>query len=173
MSENHSDDDVQLSLEDTLKRFASTKGAGAPKPPKIDRRAETSKANMAKARAAKIEALRRKREEEANQIELDGDESEDSDSDEEELVLNRKKKVDFAGMDNFNQVVPGISPHISNDRIMEMMMALALGNQKQKVKPKKKVVRKTVIQLPTPAAAAPVAPPNPKMENMRRILLNN
>ena len=78
MSHDYSDDDEQLSLTNTLKRFASTKGAGAPKAPKVDKRTETSKTNMAKARAAKLEALRKKREEEANEYEIVESDSEES-----------------------------------------------------------------------------------------------
>ena len=128
MSHDYSDDE-QLSLTNTLKRFASTKGAGILKEPKVDKRTETSKANMAKARAAKLEALRKKREEEANEYEIEDSDSEESDSDDEELIIKRKPQKGGRG-----GRAPPAAAAVSDDRIgrIEMMLAQLAQHRKER-----------------------------------------
>lgn len=164
MSHDYSEDEEQLSLTNTLKRFASTKGAGALKTPKVDKRTETSKANMAKARAAKLEALRKKREEEENEYEIEESDSEESDSDGEELII-KKRKPQKGGRGG--RAPPAAA---SDSRIERIEMLLAQLAQQQK---RKKPVKKTVIQVggaqPVAAPAAPVH--NPKADALKRNLL--
>lgn len=157
-----SEPEQQVSLASVLSRYKSTKGAA-------DKRKETSKANMAKARAAKLEALRRKKEEEENEFGLDDESDDDSEEDseeEEELVIKKAKRqprkaasqVQFQENDRLRQ-------------IEEAILVLAQKANKSKAKPKKKPVRKTtVIQVGVPQKAAPAA--TPKVAGMVKDILD-
>lgn len=152
-------DEQELALKRVLGRYKSTKGDA-------DKRKETSKLNMAKARAAKLSGLKAKKIEEDNQYELPmSDESEDDDesSDEEDLILKRRKPQKGRG---------GAPPAATSDRMQrmeEMIMQLALQRTKQNKK-KKAPSRRTVIQL-APAAATAVAVSNPTAELLKRNIL--
>lgn len=114
-------------------------------PVKVDKRKQSSKNNMEKARLAKIEQLKQKRllQEQQNIYEINEEASSDSSDDSEvEYVLQKinkqKKKTKPAAVDN------------SNDRIQQlenMLLALAGGMKKQKKQ--KKVKNKTIIHLPS------------------------
>jgi hypothetical protein len=166
MNQEFSDDDQQVALTQVLSKYKSTKG-------EADRRRETSKANMAKARAAKLEALRKKKEVESNQIEIgdsddDSDFSEDSESDYEDIVL--KKKPAQKGRGRQAPVDEDTIAQLVQQQLAQLLSQK--GGKKKKAAAKKPTVRKkTVIQLNTPAAAAAPAA-NPHVDAMKRSILN-
>lgn len=157
-----SDGEQQIDLTKVLSRYKSTKGAA-------DKRKETSKANMAKARAAKLAGLRQKKEEQASSYDLDysddsEDDSDESESDDEELVIRKKKPQKGKGQVEFQE----------NDRLRMMeeaiMMLAQKAQKKSKAKPKKKPVRKTtVIQVGVPQAVPAAA--NPKVSGLKHNIL--
>ena len=167
MNQEFSDDEQQVALTQVLSKYKSTKG-------EADRRRETSKANMAKARAAKLEALRKKKEEESNQIEIgdsddDSDFSEDSESDYEDIVLKKKPPAQ-KGRGRQAQVDEDTIAQLVQQQLAQLLSQQ--GGKKKKAAAKKPTVRKkTVIQLNTPApATAPSA--NPHVDAMKRSILN-
>jgi hypothetical protein len=164
------DDDYDARISSTLRRFSSTKGAVA-KPPKVDKRSETSKANMAKARAAKLAGLQAKKETRAQQVEEseeEGEDSEDSeDSDDDtDFVITKGKPQKGKGK---GRAAPPAPPVAADPRLDLLWMLAQKGMQKTK---KKAPVRKTNIHVHTPAApvAAPVV--NQKVEALRQSCLN-
>jgi hypothetical protein len=174
MSDNEQEDQGQMSeLAKVLSRYKSTKGDA-------DKRKETSKLNMAKARAAKLEKL--KQEKQVKQVKQqqqqdsyeyeDDDSSEDDseDSEEEELVLRPrgKKKQQVKQQQGTGRM----------DMLEKAILMLAeRTTKKAKAKPKKKAVRKTtVIQVnPAPQQApvpkGPAAAPTKQVELMMNDLL--
>jgi len=89
MSDHEQEDQGQMSeLAKVLSRYKSTKGDA-------DKRKETSKLNMAKARAAKLEKLKQEKQvkqQDSFEYEDADDSSDDSeDSEEEELVLRPRR----------------------------------------------------------------------------------
>ena len=87
------DEEQQRGLENVLKRYQQ-KGTGSASAA-ADKRQETSKLNMAKARAAKIAKLRAQKEEQDNTYEVSEDDDDDDDyteSDEDEYIPPKKKK---------------------------------------------------------------------------------
>ena len=167
-----SDDETHDRLAGALLKFNSTKGRGV-KEPKIDKRSESSKVNMAKARAAKValsQTMRQKREQE---IEVsDEDDSEDSESEEEEeYVLKKAKKGKGKGK---GQAAPpaATSADLRIDKL-EFLLEQHIKNQKGKGK-KKAPVRKTIIHVaPATAASQPViAQPNPKAADAKKEVLS-
>ena len=165
------DDDYDARISSTLRRFSSTKGAVA-KPPKVDKRSETSKANMAKARAAKLAGLHAKKETRAQQVEEseeEGEDSEDSeDSDDDtDFVITKGKPQKGKGK---GRAAPPAPPVAADPRLDLLWMLAQKGMRKTK---KKAPVRKTNIHVHTPAV--PVAAPpvvNQKAEALRQSCLN-
>jgi hypothetical protein len=161
MSENDYSDSEQISLSNVLQKYKSTKGAA-------DKRRETSKANMAKARAAKLAALKQKKEQAEREIEVDDsdsdDDSEDSDGSDSsddgggELVIKKLKRQ-----------VGGSAGNARIERLEKAIMLLAKQKQKQKGGKKAPVKRKTVIQVNQPPVIT--SAPNPKAEVMKHSIL--
>ena len=162
MSENDYSDSEQISLSNVLQKYKSTKGAA-------DKRRETSKANMAKARAAKLAALKQKKEQAEREIEVDDSDSDDdsddsddsdgSDDDGGELVIKKLKRQ-----------VGGSAGNARIERLEKAIMLLAKQKQKQKGGNKKAPVkRKTVIQVNQPPVIT--STPNPKAEVMKHSIL--
>ena len=156
MSDSEFSENERVSLNNVLQKYKSTKGAA-------DKRKETSKANMAKARAAKLAALKKKKEEEANQIHIEdssSDDSEDSGSsdsddsgDDGDLVIKKLKRSKGGNAD---------SSRIA--RIEEALIQLAM--QKGKGKKKKPAVKKkTVIQLNHPTSTHVPNPNSAALKN--------
>jgi len=153
------DDQSQSQLTSVLQRYASTKGKGAVAAKAADKRTETSKLNMAKARAAKLAGLQKKKESRAFEIdESEDSESEDS-SDDEDLVITKKKSQKGG---------KGGAPAASSDRLSKIEEAIMLlAQQKAKKKPQK---RKTVINVSAPQSAT--APANQKAQALKNNILN-
>ena len=153
MSDSEFSENERVSLNNVLQKYKSTKGAA-------DKRKETSKANMAKARAAKLTALKKKKEEEANQIHIEDSSSDDSDSsdsddsgDDGDLVIKKLKRSKGGNAD---------SSRIA--RIEEALIQLAM--QKGKGKKKKPAVKKkTVIQLNHPTSTHVPNPNSAALKN--------
>jgi len=159
-SEQENAEQEQSVLGDVIRRYNSTRGKGNKVPPP-DKRSITSKANMAKARAAKLEILAADREvreakltKKAAKREIEvSDSSEDEDEDdesEEELVISAKKKTQKGG----GRAPPAAAP--ADDKLYRLeQMVMQLAQQGGKKKKKKPIPRKkTVIQINQPAPAA-------------------
>ena len=169
MSDHEQEDQGQMSeLAKVLSRYKSTKGDA-------DKRKVTSKTNMAKARAAKLEKLKQekqvKQQQQDSYLEYD-DSSEDSDDDdddsseEEELVLRPKRgKAKQQGTGRMDMLEKAI------------LMLAERTAKKPKAKPKKKPTRKTtVIQVnplvpQQPQQPPPTAAPTKQVELMMSDLL--
>lgn len=160
-------DDEQVKLTSILSRYKSTKGDA-------DKRKETSKDNMAKARAAKLAQLKEKKEK-ANrrqEIEVSDSESdaeseseEESDSDGEEFVLKKAQKGKGKGR---QETDPVDDARLKKLQMYEMMDEFIRQKTNGK-KPKPKGSRKTVIQInQAPKAAAQV---DPKYEILKQNIL--
>ncbi len=147
MSESESDHEVveeetvpKADVPPPRKRYQSTKGDN-------DKRKTTSKANMEKARQAKLAQIKREKELANSQFEiLDSDSGSDSSSSEEELVISKVKK---SKKKLHTSPVRGSGKAVADsriDRLEAIMMNLAKTAQK---KAKKKVIqKKTIVQLP-------------------------
>jgi hypothetical protein len=144
-------DDEQTKLARVLARYKSTKGDA-------DKRKETSKLNVAKARAAKLAALQATKSKMSSIEESDSDEEmdseeEDEESDGEELIIAKKSKKGGGRRGG----APPADDRMA--RLEQMMLQVAMQNKK---KAKKKPTRKVVnIQIASPATAqAPVNNPH-------------
>lgn len=151
-----SDSAEQSKLTQVLGRYKSTKGDA-------DKRKQTSKTNMAKARAAKIAQLKAKKEEEAGEIEISGTDEESESEEEEELVLT-KKSLKGKGKGR------GGAPASASNERMDMLEAaiLALASKKQ---PKRKPIHKKTVIHVTPAAAVSTPKVNAGAEAMKRSII--
>ena len=180
MSDNEQEDQGQMSeLAKVLSRYKSTKGDA-------DKRKETSKLDMAKARAVKLEKL--KQEKQVKQVkqqdsyeyedtdDTDDEDSDSDDSEEEELVLRPKKKTpkQYAVK---QQEGTGTGGRMDMLEKAILMLAERTTKKAKNTKPKKKAVRKTtVIQVnPAPQQApvpkGPAAAPTKQVELMMNDLL--
>jgi len=164
MSDHEQEDQGQMSeLAKVLSRYKSTKGDA-------DKRKETSKLNMAKARAAKLEKLKQEKEEKAQQYEYDDDSEDNSDdsddSEQEELVLRPKQ-----GKQKKQQGTGGTGSG-RMDMLEKAILMLAENAQKKKAKPKKKPARKTTVIQVTPTV--PQQPtPQPTLSKKAEMLMND
>lgn len=170
MSDSEGEQPQVISLEDTLARFNSSKGSGIAKG-LADRRKETSKANMAKARAAKIAKLKQKKEEESRQIEVDPetDEYSEQSSSDDELYIKKSKRNHPTSAAKKRSVVVRDDDTARRMEAIEMAVLSMLKDQK---KVKKKPVRKTVIQLPPASQPIPIPQPNRKVEVLKHNILD-
>jgi len=176
MSDYEEDDEQQRGLENILKRYKQ-KGAGSPSAASVDRRHETSKTNMAKARAAKIAKLKAQKQVQTNTIQVseDDDDGEYSDSDGEEIPAPRKTPQ--KGKGRFRQTSGAVDDgRIARLEQMEMRLAalaarLDRDNKQRRMPPKQ---RKTAvnIQIAPPAASIATRVSNPKSEQLRQSVLN-
>ncbi len=169
MSDHEQEDQGQMSeLTKVLSRYKSTKGDA-------DKRKETSKLNMAKARAAKLEKLKQAKEvkqqkqQDSYEYEDDSEDSdEDSDSDDEEdteLVLRPKgKKQQVKQQEGTGRM----------DMLEKAILMLAeRTTKKAKAKPKKKpAVRKTTVIQVNPAPVPKTPAPSKKVELLKDDILN-
>ena len=152
------DEEQQRGLENVLRRYQQ-RGTGSSS--SSDKRQETSKVNMAKARAAKIAKLCAQKEERDNTIEVSEDDDDDddySDSDGEEYIAPKKKaiqKMKGRGRQTASAVDDGAMARLEQ---MEMRYA-ALVAQLEKEKRQRKAPakpRKTAVSIQiAPPAAAP------------------
>jgi hypothetical protein len=143
-----SDDEREDRVANALRSYNSTKGMGVAQI-KIDKRAETSKTNMAKARAAKLAGLRAKK----VRIQIGESEeevSQDSEDSEEEWELTSKKR----GKGRAGGAAPAVDS-IDRSEMMKMMAQLLKAEKK-----KKPITRKVVDVAP--------AIPDAKKEELRK-----
>jgi hypothetical protein len=146
-----SEEEHQAKLTKVLGRYKSTKGDA-------DKRKETSKVNMAKARAAKLAGLKAAKEEAANEIEVSSSESEES-SDDEDLIITKKGKGKG-----------GRAPPASSSEQMRRMEQMIMMLAKQKGKGKKPA-RKTVIQIAAPPSTPVLGASNPHAKAMKQSII--
>ncbi len=145
-------------LERVLRRYESSKGAA-------DKRKETSKINMAKARAAKLAGARKKKEEE----EVEVSESEDSASDEseyEEVEIIKPQK-------GKGKAAPKAKEDDKLAKLEAMMLMLAqqqLGDKKKKKVVVRKVAAKSA-EAPAEKPEEPVKNTSAKAQTLKRNLL--
>ena len=171
MSDHEQEDQGQMSeLAKVLSRYKSTKGDA-------DKRKETSKLNMAKARAAKLEKLKQAKEvkqqkqqdsyeyEDTDDTESD-DDSEDTSDEDTELVLRPKQKKKQP------QQQEGTSGG-RMDMLEKAILMMAERSTKAKAKPKKKpAVRKTTVIQVNPAPVPKTPAPSKKVELLKDDILN-
>lgn len=150
------------------------------KKPKLDKRAATSRANLAKARAAKIALLKQQKQEKLNTYNVyeSASDSDDTGSEsEQELVIQKKSKprqIPAQKGKGYNETPRYQSNSSSELSELKTMMAHIL---KAQMKAKKKPLRKQInVQLqPAYAPNQPHYAPkqsNPKMESLTRTLIN-
>ncbi len=172
---DQSDDENHNNLAKALKRYKPGGREAAETPVKVDKRTETSKANMAKARAAKLEQLRAQKERKAREIEVseeedseeeEEEEEEESDDGEEYVIAKRKPAAKKPQKGKGGAAAPPAAAP-SDPRIDELAALVAQLVNKKSVK-RKAPVRKTVINVQQPAAAAAASTPNPKAADMRQ-----
>ena len=173
MSDHEQEDQGQMSeLAKVLSRYKSTKGDA-------DKRKETSKLNMAKARAAKLEKLKQakevKQQKQQDSYEYEDtddtseDDSEDTSDEDTELVLRprgkQKKKQP--------QQQEGTTSGGRMDMLEKAILMLAERTTKAKAKPKKKpAVRKTTVIQVNPAPTPKTPAPSKKVELLKDDILN-
>jgi len=134
------EEEQKVEVPPPRKRYQSTKGEN-------DKRKTTSKANMEKARLAKLANMKRVKEIANSQYEIpdgDSDSESESSSSEEELVISKVKKNKHKKKIHTSPV-RGV-PESRIDRLEAMMMNLAKSQKKAK---KKVIERKTIVQLPS------------------------
>ena len=172
MSDHEQEDQGQMSeLAKVLSRYKSTKGDA-------DKRKETSKLNMAKARAAKLEKLKQAKEGK-QQKQQDSYEYEDTDdtsdddseeSEEEELVLRPRKGKKKQQVQVQQE---GTTSGGRMDMLEKAILMLAERSTKAKAKPKKKpAVRKTTVIQVNPAPVPKTPAPSKKVELLKDDILN-
>lgn len=156
-------------VSNTRPKYQSSKGDA-------DKRRQTSKDNMAKARQAKLEKLRLQKLEELNpkikgpSYRYDDSSSEDTDSyvseSDDELIIT-KKNVKKRAVTKAKQ-----SEDTRMDRL-EALLVASLTGMKKKDKKKKRSVRKTIIQMPPNQVpqTQPMVTPNPMKEHFKQRLL--
>ena len=162
MSDHEQEDQGQMSeLAKVLSRYKSTKGDA-------DKRKETSKLNMAKARAAKLEKLKQekqvKQQQQDSYLEYeDSEDSSDDSSEEEELVLRPKrgKPKQQQGTGRMDMLEKAI-----------LMLAERTTKKTPKAKPKKKPVRNTTVIQVTSAPPPKTPAPSKKVELLKDDILN-
>lgn len=146
---------------------------------KADKRKATSKANLAKARATKIANLKREKEIRESSMNLYEDEYTDDDSEsseesETELVLT-KAKVSKQKTPNIKKIMKQKRPESSGNRDIQEIKSIMARLLEAQLKAKKKKPRKSqiTVQMPAyPPPAAPKQPSNPKMENLKKKLID-
>lgn len=118
---------------------------------KIDRRKQTSKANMAKARAEKLKQLKEQKELQKGTKEYsigeDSSDSESSDSDDEVLVIKGKGK----NKKEKKETKKGIAIDPLQKEINDLKDVVTKLIKENKSKNKKKEKSKTVVQIVNPA----------------------
>ena len=120
---------------------------------KIDRRKQTSKANMAKARAEKLKQLKEQKELQKGtkeySIDEDSSDSESSDSDDEVLVIKGKGKG--KNKKEKKETKKGIAIDPLQKEINDLKDVVTKLIKENKSKNKKKEKSKTVVQIVNPA----------------------
>ena len=136
---------------------------------KADKRKQTSKANMAKARLKKLQLLKEQREaQERTYTMYDESSSEsesESESDEELLITKKPKKQAKKGQ---KMKLPAKNEYTELQEMKTMMAQILQAQNKAK---KKKVVKKQ-INLQLPYTPAPQKSSNQHYDNLTRQLLN-
>jgi len=167
----HSDDDTQSRLVNTLRKYDPTR-VKAEKRPKVDKRSESSKVNMAKAREAKLAGLRARKEkaqeetvEESEEEEENSDNSDDSEYEDYEYVPKPKIVQKGKAKTKAKVETPPPAADARIDKLTELLEKMM--TQTQVKKKKKAPVRKTIIQVTAPSAAA-ASVPNPKAADMKK-----
>ena len=171
MSDHEQEDQGQMSeLAKVLSRYKSTKGDA-------DKRKETSKLNMAKARAVKLEKLKQAKEvkqvkqqdsyEYEDTDDTSEDDSEDTSDEDTELVLRprgKQKKKQPQQQEGTGRM----------DMLEKAILRLAeRTTKKAKAKPKKKpAVRKTTVIQVNPAPVPKTPAPSKKVELLKDDILN-
>jgi len=130
-----------------------------------DKRKLTSKKNVEKARAAKLEKLKQKRENDKNKYEICSDsDSSDSESEDEVIIVKGKNKHEKKKPD-----IPTKKPDNVRDEINElkqMIQNLTIKKRKKRKEPKSK----QVIQFVNPTVQPKS---NPELDGLKqRILVN-
>ena len=174
MSDHEQEDQGQMSeLAKMLSRYKSTKGDA-------DKRKETSKLNMAKARAAKLEKLKQAKEvkqvkqqdsyEYEDTDETSEDDSEDTSDEDTELVLRPRKGKKKQQVQVQQE---GTTSGGRMDMLEKAILMLAERTTKAKAKPKKKpAVRKTTVIQVNPAPVPKTPAPSKKVELLKDDILN-
>jgi len=175
MSDHEQEDQGQMSeLAKVLSRYKSTKGDA-------DKRKETSKLNMAKARAAKLEKLKQekqvkqvKQQQQQDSYEYEDDDSSEDDSEdtseEEELVLRPRGKKTPKQYAVKQQEGTGGRMDMLEKAIL--MLAERTTKKAKNTKPKKKAVRKTTVIQVNPAPVPKTPAPSKKVELLKDDILN-
>jgi len=169
------DDEQQRGLENILKRYKQ-KGAGSPTAASADKRHETSKTNMAKARAAKIAKLKAQKQEQIKTIEVSEDDDDDGYSDSDgEYIPTPKKQPPMKGKGRPRQTSGAVDDgRLARLEQMEMRLAAMAAhmekeNRQRRMPPKQS---KTAVNIQIAPPAAPTRPSNPRSEQLRQSVLN-
>ena len=126
-----------------------------------DRRKETSKANIEKARATRLERIRREKEAEKDRYVIEESSSESEEEEDTELVLKKSKKP--------KQLTEVEARMMKLELLLEN---LALQEKKKKLQDKKKP-KKIEIHVGSASGAAPnpAVITNPRVEQMKKRML--
>lgn len=118
---------------------------------KIDKRKETSKRNMEKARLKKLELLKQQREEKQYEYELSSSD-ESSESDNEIIIKPRRKKVQqvVKQREVIRQQQPQIDYGDQIQDLQQIVYQLAINQKMKRKKTKSKPKAKKVIQIMPP-----------------------
>jgi hypothetical protein len=145
------------------------------KPQKIDKRKETSKANMQKARLKILEERRMAKQIQQNTYDIDDSDSDSSGSEsgsDEPVIMIKGKGV--KSKDALKEK-PTEKENIKNELENLKQMILTMGNGKKKKDKKKK--KQVIVLPPQQPAPMPQPTPQPKQDNsleqaIRRKILN-
>lgn len=176
-SQEPSEPDVYESVDTSevkppKKRYAPTKGDA-------DQRKIKSCLNLAKARQAKIDKANARKQAELEEAQIksrqitlpnsesDASESESEQSEEEEIFLTKRKRSKLQSFATKPIPIPkGKLKHSSESRMDRLESIITkIANAKQKVS-KPKVIRNTIVQLPTPTPVVSHSYQPQQQENM-------
>jgi len=140
---------------------------------KNDKRTQTSKDNMAKARKIRLENLKKQKEQAVQPIvqqEYDEESESDSNDSEQEIIIKPSKKTKEKPKKKQKQEPVVESSYASKTDIAELKQLIALTMQK-KPKAKKIYVPAPAQQTPAPAQAAPqLAPQQGKNQDLADVI---
>ncbi len=150
------------------------------KPKKVDKRSETSKKNMEKARLKILEERRQAKQ--TSQYEIESSDSDSDSGSEEPVIMIRNKGSNLYGKGKVKEAKPIVKPIAKpneNDNLKGEIqqlkqMILGMGSTKKKDKKKKRVIQiLPPAQIPTPQQApAPVKQSDDLSKVLRHRILN-
>ena len=164
-SENEGGTETQL-LPATTELAQSAQKRTYKKHTENDRRRETSKANIEKARAARLDRIRKEKEAEKDKYVIEESSSEEDCESDTELVLKKAKKP--------KQLTEVEARMMKLELLLEN---LALQEKKKKLQDKKKPKKIEIEVKQGPAAPSPAmgvkggAPANPLIDHMKKRML--